>query len=201
MGQPPLVLVHGLWDTPRLFNRLRTALDGRRDPLLIPHLRHGLGHVPLVDLAAQLDQHITTAFGAEAVVDLLGFSMGGLVGRCWIQDFGGYRRTRRFLCVGSPQRGTLTAQLMPRAWLAGIADMKLGSAFLRRLDTIQQRHPERLAQLDCRSFYCRFDLMVVPSWRGVLPVGPIQPLPARTHPGLVNESRSLSYLCDALLEP
>lgn len=201
MAHPPLVLIHGLWDTPRLFNRLRTALRGQRDPLLIPHLEHGLGHVPLIDLARRLDQHINTALGTGATVDLLGFSMGGLVARAWIQEFGGHQRTRRFLCVGSPQRGTLTAQLVPRVLLAGIADMKLGSPFLRSLEANLKRHPERLASLDCRSFYCRTDLMVIPAWRGVLPVGSVQPLPARTHPGLVNESRSLARLTEVLLEP
>ena len=201
MAQPPLVLVHGLWDTPRLFDRLCTALNGERDPLLIPHLHHGLGHVPLIELAKRLDQHITAAFGCDTKVDLLGFSMGGLVGRAWIQELGGHRRTRRFLCVGSPQRGTLTAQLVPRALLAGIADMKLGSPFLRSLQTSLKRHPERLASLDCHSFYCRTDLMVIPSWRGVLPVGSVQHLPARTHPGLVNESRSIARLRALLLQP
>ena len=201
MAQPPLVLIHGLWDTPRLFNKLRNALDGRRDPLVIPHLHHGLGHVPLSELAARLAQHINEAVGPDATLDLLGFSMGGLIGRAWIQEFGGHARTRRFLCVGSPQRGTLTAQAVPRALLAGIADMKLGSPFVRGLQSSLQRHPERLASLDCRSFYCRFDLMVIPSWRGVLPVGSVEALPARTHPGLVNEPRSLARLREILLEP
>lgn len=201
MAQPPLVLVHGLWDTPRLFNRLRSALNGQRDPLLVPHLEHGLGHVPLIELAKRLDQHINAAFGTDTTIDLLGFSMGGLVGRAWIQQFGGHQRTRRFLCVGSPQRGTLTAQLVPRALLAGIADMKLGSRLIRSLRTDQLRHPERLASLDCRSFYCRFDLMVIPSWRGVLPLGSVEPLHAMTHPGLVNEASAVARLTEVLLEP
>jgi len=201
MAQPPLVLIHGLWDTPRLFNRLRTALDNRREPLLIPHLHHGLGHVPLIELARRLDQHINATLGPDTTLDLLGFSMGGLIGRAWIQDLGGHQRTRRFLCVGSPQRGTLMAQPVPRALLAGIADMKLGSPFLRAFQRSLKRHPQRLASLECRSFYCRFDLMVIPSWRGVLPVGSVEPLPARTHPGLVNEPRSLARLTEILLEP
>ena len=43
----PLVLVHGLFDTPRLFDTLRHRLAGRRSPLLVPHLPHALGSVPL----------------------------------------------------------------------------------------------------------------------------------------------------------
>ena len=59
----PLVLVHGLFDTPRIFDSLQRDLAGRRTPLLIPHLPHGLGEVPLEDLAAQLGSHIERRFG------------------------------------------------------------------------------------------------------------------------------------------
>jgi len=201
MSHPPLVLIHGLWDTPRLFRRLVEQLDGRRDPLLIPHLQHGLGQVPLETLTERLNSQIVDAFGPGETVDLLGFSMGGLLARAWIQQHGGYRRTRRFVCVGSPQRGTLTAQLMPRAVLPSIADMKLGSRFIRQLADDHQRHPQRLASIDCRSFYCRLDLMVIPSWLGVLPVGPVQALPAPTHPALITGSKPASILAESLLQP
>lgn len=85
----PLVLVHGLWDTPRLFEPLRAALAERRTPLLVPHLPHGLGWVPLSQLAEQLGTEIERALGPVQPLDLLGFSMGGVIGRSWIQLLGG----------------------------------------------------------------------------------------------------------------
>jgi len=196
----PLVLIHGLWNAPRLFNRLIAALDGRRQTLLVPHLPHGLGHVPLVELSAQLDAQIRATFGTHEAVDLLGFSMGGLLARAWIQWFGGHARTRSFHCVGSPQAGTLTAQLVPRAMLPGIADMKLGSRFLRELAATHQQTPQLLGAIQCCSYICRADLMVIPSWRGVLPVGPVISLPARGHLGLVRHPRCVAYLAKALQE-
>ncbi len=104
MAAPPLVLVHGLWDSPRLFRRLEQLLAGARDPLLVPHLSHRLGATPLLDLAERLGQAIERRFGAEEPIDLLGFSMGGVIGRCWL------------------------------LLLGGIADMKPGSPLLRRLN-------------------------------------------------------------------
>lgn len=199
MSQRPLVLVHGLWNTPRLFNRLIEALGGRRRHLLAPHLEHGLGHVPLLELTEMLEARITGAFGAEEPLDLLGFSMGGLLARAWIHWCGGDRRTGRFLCVGSPQRGTLTAQLVPRAMLAGIADMKIGSRFLRELDAAHRKAPQSLGRIDCCSYICRSDLMVIPSWRGVLPVGPVVALPAAGHLGLVNNPSCAALLAEALI--
>ena len=162
----PLVLVHGLWDTPRLFHRLIQGLDQPDRPLLAPHLPHGLGWIPLRQLASRLDQHIQQRFGADTRVDLLGFSMGGVIGRIWLQELGGVQRTRRFLSVGSPQQGTLAAQMIPRPLLAGAADMKVGSRLLRELN----RQPDALAGVECSSFFCRWDLMVCPGWRAVLPL-------------------------------
>ncbi|MFM7268736.1 MAG: hypothetical protein ACKOZT_09140, partial [Cyanobium sp.] len=53
-ASPPLVLVHGLFDTPRLFHGLRARLAPRRSAVLAPHLPHALGSVPLESLAADL---------------------------------------------------------------------------------------------------------------------------------------------------
>jgi len=193
----PLVLVHGLWDTPRLFRRLETQLAGRRPELLIPHLPHGLGFPPLEQLAQQLGRQIEQRYGPDQPIDLLGFSMGGVVARTWLQLLGGHRRTRRFWSVGSPQRGTLLAQWVPRWPLAGIADMKLGSRLLRQLNA----DPLGLRPVECSSFYCPTDLMVVPGWRATLPLGPRQALPVWTHRQLMAHPRALATLAEALLLP
>ncbi len=187
----PLVLVHGLWDTPRLFRPLVQALDPSWDrPLLIPHLPHGLGVVPLRQLAAQLDQHIRDRFGDTQELDLLGFSMGGVIGRIWLQERNGAERVRRFFSVGSPQNGTLAALPLPRALLAGAADMKFGSALLRDLN----RDPSALIRICCRSYYCSWDLMVCPGWRAVLPTGSRQRIPVWTHQQLIAHPRALAQL-------
>jgi triacylglycerol lipase len=165
---PPLVLVHGLWDTPRLFDRLRRELGGRRDPLLIPHLPHKLGATPLEALALSLGRQIESRFGPEQPVDLLGFSMGGVIARVWIQLLGGHQRTRRLITVASPQRGSWVALPWPRWPLGGIADMKPGSALLRRLDG----DLETLAPVECCSFYCPVDLMVFRAGRQCCPSVP-----------------------------
>lgn len=194
---PPLVLVHGLWDTPRLFQRLKRELAQDRQPLLIPHLPHRLGAVGLLELAEQLGGHIEAAFGREEPIDLLGFSMGGVVVRSWIQLLGGQRRSRRFHCVGSPQRGTWTAQPVPAVLLRGIAEMKRGSALLRRLDA----NLASLRPVDCRSYYCRTDLTVVPGWQARLPLGPAIAVPVATHRQLITHPRALAILRRELLRP
>ena len=187
----PLVLVHGLWDSPRLFRPLVQLLDQRFDrPLLIPHLPHGLGVVPLRELASQLDHHIQDRFGGSQELDLLGFSMGGVIGRIWLQELNGVARVRRFFSVGSPQNGTLAALPIPRVVLAGVADMKVGSGLLRDLN----RDQSVLRQTSCRSYFCTWDLLVCPGWRAVLPIGSRHRIPVWNHQQLIAHPRALVQL-------
>ena len=120
--------------------------------------------------------------------------MGAVISRTWLQLYGGHRRTRRFVSLGSPQNGTLVAQPWPRALVPGVADMKIGSALLRRLNA----DVSLLRGMDCMSFYCPCDLMVIPSWRGVLPVGPCRSLPVWSHRQLIQSPHSLDPLAQHL---
>ena len=195
----PLVLLHGLWDTPRLFRRLEQELL-RRSPaleLFAPHLPHRLGAVPIREIGAQLAALIEARFGSDTSLDLFGFSMGGVIGRTWLQEHRGCLRTRRFVCLGSPQNGTLAAQLVPRRLLAGIADMKVGSALLRDL----QRDQVLLASLECHSLFTPTDITVFPGWRAVLPLGTRRSLPVFTHRQLMIHPRAVRAVVDVLLAP
>lgn len=193
----PLVLLHGLWDTPRLFRRLEAELL-RRQPsleLYAPHLPHRLGATPIRELARQLASLLEARFPSEASLDLFGFSMGGVIARTWLQEHGGYRRTRRFVCLGSPQNGTLTAQLVPRRWMAGIADMKIGSPLLQDLAA----QSDRLQGIECHSLYSRTDITVFPGWRAVLPVGQRRALPVFTHRQLIVHPSAITQVAEVLL--
>ena len=105
-----------VWDTPRLFRRLIQALDQPQQPLLAPHLPHGLGVVPLRNSARRLDGQIRDQFGSKTPVDLFGFSMGGVIGRIWLQELRPVGRAV-FQCRQSTTRNS--AQPIPRFLLAG----------------------------------------------------------------------------------
>jgi len=194
---PPLVLVHGMLDTSSVFDSLRRELAGRREPLLIPDLPLRLGRTSVQAAAELLGRSIELAFGTDQPLDLLGFSMGGVIARYWIQLLGGHRRTRRFLSVGSPQQGTVTAQPWPGWLFGGIADLKQGSALLERLNG----DLDRLSRIECHSYYSPLDLVVLPGWRAVLPVGAITMLPVPTHPQLLRDPAAIKPLAKELLRP
>ena len=191
----PLVLVHGLLDTPRLFSRLQHRLEGQNRPILSPHLPHRFGAIPLRKLARQLDGLIQERWGPKTPIDLLGFSMGGVIARTWLQELDGAKRTHRFISVGSPQQGTFTAQCVPSWLFAGLADMKRGSPLLRSLNGDYAE----LQAVECLSFFCRWDLMVYPGWQAVLPIGKSTVVPVWTHQQLMSHPKSLDLLSESLL--
>ena len=185
-------------DTSRVFDRLLTYLGELQRPLLLlPDLPLRFGMTPIAESAALLAARIEAAFGAEQPIDLFGFSMGGVIARTWIQMLGGHRRTRRFISVASPHHGTLTAQPWPRRPMAGIADLKQGSALLRQLNG----DLSSLEAIECCSFYSAIDLAVLPGWRAVLPVGRTQILPVWAHPQLLRAPQSVQLLAAELLRP
>jgi triacylglycerol lipase len=187
--------VHGLLDTPAVFDRLRRQLEPQRTNLLAPSLPLRLGITPIEEAAAQLGREIDAAYPEGQPLDVLGFSIGGVIARTWIQQLGGHQRTRRFISVGSPQQGTLTAQPWPGRVFRGLADLKWGSPLLRELNTSLST----LHGVDCHSFYSALDLAVVPGWRAVLPIGERTMLPVATHPQLLRDPAALRPLARELL--
>ena len=189
--------MHGLLDTPEVFKKLKSEIEHQREDLLIPHLSLRLGRTPIEEAAAELAEHIEAAYPGHSPLDLLGFSIGGVIARTWIQRLGGHRRTRRFISLGSPQQGTLTAQPWPGQIFKGLADLKRDSALLRELNS----NSELLESIDCHSFYSALDLAVLPGWRAVLPIGLQTELPVATHPQLLRDSAAIKPLAEELLRP
>ncbi len=190
-----LVLVHGLWDEPSVFDRFVGYLQTEDLSIFIPHLEHEGGRVCLKNLAIELDHLILDRFGTDEFIQLIGFSMGGLISRIWLQQMGGASRTSSFISVGSPHRGTFTAQLFPTKLFCGIAEMKRGSALVKELN----RETHLLKSVRCISFYCRWDLMVFPGWQAVLPIGKHFASPVFTHKDLITHHRSLEILAEAII--
>ncbi|KGG12288.1 MULTISPECIES: esterase/lipase family protein [Prochlorococcus] len=186
----PLVLIHGLWDTPSIFDRLIHCLDVPHRMIYAPHLPHQFGRRSIFELATDFESLICRRFANNVSIDILGFSMGGLIGRTWLQELGGANRTSRFISVGSPQNGTLTAQLVPSFIFPGIADMKLGSQLIISLD----KSSHALDNVECISYFCGIDLMVFPGWRATLPCGETKSVPVLSHKALIARSTGVDSL-------
>lgn len=187
----PVVLVHGFKDDAAKMRRLARHLqaEGRQ-----PHsctVAPSWGQVGVDALAEQLKAFIEASVPDGQPVDLVGFSMGGLVSRYYLQRLGGLERVRRFVTIATPHGGSLWAWLLPNA---ACRQMRPGSAFLLDL----ARDADRLAPTGFTSFWTPFDAIVLPAKSAVLPAARCRKIWCLAHPLMVREPRCLRAVAEAL---
>ena len=191
----PIILIHGLWNTSSIFSLISSKLDEKEVEYFAPTLNHAFGMTSIVELTNLMDQLIVEKYGLEQEIDILGFSMGGIIGRYWINKFNGHKRTKRFITIGSPHNGTLTSQLVPKYPFRGISEMKINSSLLRDL----ANYDYFLNDIDCISFFTYWDLMVFPGWRANLNVGEKISLNIFKHRNLVRNPAAVERIIERLI--
>ena len=191
----PIILIHGLWNTSSIFSLISSKLDEKEVEYFAPTLNHAFGMTSIVELTNLIDQLIVEKYGLEQEIDILGFSMGGIIGRYWINKFNGYKRTKRFITIGSPHNGTLASQLVPKYPFRGISEMKINSSLLRDL----AKYDYFLNDIECISFFTFWDLMVFPGWRAHLNVGEKISLKILKHRNLVRNPAAVERILERIM--
>ncbi|MCI0570847.1 MAG: lipase [Myxococcaceae bacterium] len=156
-------------------------------------LRPNDGEAPIAILAAQLAAAVTRvrAEVGTAHVDLVGFSMGALVSRYFIQRLEGRAQVRRFVSISGPHQGTVLAWARGNA---GASDMRPGSALLRELAA--DENP--FAGVDVFAFWTPLDLMIVPSSSSRLPGAIERTFSVPGHWLMLRDGRVLRSVTEAL---
>lgn len=190
--QNPVVLVHGIYSTAADFARLARHLREEGHEVLTLDLIPNNGLVGLDELAGQLADFVKARL-PEGRFDLVGFSMGGLVSRYYMQRLGGARRVDHFVTLAAPHHGTWMA------WanrLPGGHQMRRHSAFIRDLGGDQ----DCLKNVRFTSFYTPLDLIVVPGASAEMPEARNVCVWALMHPSLILEKRCIRAVAEALKE-
>ena len=195
VNRNPIILIHGLWNTSSIFSFITSKLDEQGVDYFAPTLNHSFGMTSIVELTNLMDQLILEKYGLQQEIDVLGFSMGGVIGRYWINKLNGYKRTKRFITIGSPHNGTLASQLVPKYPFRGISEMKINSSLLRDLS----KYDYFLNDIDCISFFTFWDLMVFPGWRAHLNVGEKISLKILKHRNLVRNPAAVDRIIERLM--
>jgi triacylglycerol lipase len=187
----PVLLVHGLKDSSRKMRRLARHLreSGREAHLL--DLIPSWGQVGLEVLAAQIAEFVEKTFAPEQRFDFVGFSMGGLVGRYYLQRLGGLQRVDRFVTIAAPHQGSLLAWLIPNA---GCRQMRPGSEFLRDLES----DVHRLREVRFTSLWTPFDLIILPQKSSVMAMATNRLIWCLAHPLMVFQPSALRAVAAAL---
>ncbi|MEU3468374.1 alpha/beta fold hydrolase [Streptomyces sp. NPDC006687] len=154
---PPVLLLHGFTDNRSVFVLLRRALGagGRRrvetynySPLTLD-LRVTAQHL------ARRVEELCERSGQDRV-DLVGHSLGGLVGRYYVQRLGGDARVRTLVTLGTPHGGTRVAPFMDAHPL--VRQMRPDSPVMAEL-----RAPAPGCRTRCVAFWSRFDALMAPT--------------------------------------
>ena len=194
LDRNPVILIHGIWDTKTIFSTMSAHLTKLGWCVHSLNLTPNDGSLGLDSLAKQLADYISETFDPEQALDIVGYSMGGIVSRYYVQRLGGIHRVQRFVTISSPHKGTLTAYSLP---LPGYLDMRPNSGLLRDL----YQDVTMLKRINFTSMWTPFDVMIVPSNSSQMPVGKEVKVNVLLHRQMVTDPQSINALVEELKAP
>ncbi|MFN7523704.1 MAG: esterase/lipase family protein [Aphanizomenon sp.] len=192
--QNPVLVVHGLNETGAVVNKMEFYLRQQGLSVYTVDLIPNNGSEVLEKLAQQVANYVNDTFEAAQLLDIVGFSMGGIVSRYYIQRLGGINKVQRFITISSPHKGTIIAY---GTWLAGAVQMRPNSDFINDLNA----DFKMLKQLNFTSIWTPYDLMILPATSSRLGIGKEVTIPVILHPLMLTDTRTLTIVADALIEP
>ncbi|MGC9527875.1 MAG: esterase/lipase family protein [Limnospira sp.] len=190
----PVVLIHGIFDTAGIFRLMSAYLRGRGWDVHSFNLCPNYGLAGLDRLAEQISHYVEKTFPPGQPFDLVGFSMGGIVSRYYVQRLGGLDRVQRLIAISAPHYGTWLAYFYPTL---GAFQMRPYCPFLCDLN----RDIETLDQINFTSIWTPFDAMILPASSSRVPVGDEILLDVLLHAWMVRDSRCIKAVEKALRAP
>ena len=174
-----IVLVHGFGDSGRRFARLQRRLDAAGHHCHCPTLKPADARYGIADLARKLADYIDAQLPDSTRFAMVGFSMGCLISRTYLQQLGGANRAWAFFAISGPHQGSWLAYGYPGQ---GCREMRRGSAFLQQL----AQSVDALGPLPLFAYRTPFDLMVLPSRSAHWPQAHNKVVPTLLHRGMVS---------------
>lgn len=151
-----IILVHGIFDTGKIFDSLISKLEVNGHQCYAPDLKPSDAKLGIADLSEKLKKYIDQQIGVDEPIAVIGFSMGTIVSRYYLQQLDGYKRTKAFFSISGPHKGTLTAYFYPGE---GVKDLRPNSRLLNDL----AKSENKLSHIALYSYRTPFDAMIVPS--------------------------------------
>lgn len=194
MKRNPVLLIHGIWDTIEVFNTMFNHLSKKGWEVHRINLTPNTGFARLESLALQVKNYIDQTFSHHDKIDLVGFSMGGLVTRYYLQRLQGINKVDRYINISAPNHGTIIAHGLP---IGGISQMRPNSKFLKDLNKDAE---EILSQIKFTWMWTPHDLMIIPAKSTCLKVGKGLQFPVKVHKWMISDKEVLNTLESLLLE-
>jgi triacylglycerol lipase len=151
-----IILVHGIFSSSKIFHFMRKKLQAHGFNCHAPDLIPNDGKYGIEDLAIKVQNYIKDQLSGTSDFVLIGFSMGGIVSRYYLQYLGGKEVVSSFFSISTPHNGSYMAQLLPGK---GLKQLRPKSNFLKQMKDDESV----LSSLNLYSYWTPFDLSIVPS--------------------------------------
>jgi triacylglycerol lipase len=151
-----IVLVHGLLNTGKIFFLMKRILEKRGLECFAPDLKPIDARYGLEDLSKKLKDKINSELGEADKFILIGFSMGGIIARHYLQYLGGASRVDYFFSISTPHHGSKLAYLYPGK---GMKQLRSNSSFINKLE----ENESILKDIKLFSYWTPLDLIIIPS--------------------------------------
>ncbi len=168
------ILIPGIFDRGKSMLRMQRALGEAGFTARTINLKANSGWYGMEPMARQLRDLVEEVSGNGETCALVGFSMGGIVARYYLQRMGGAEKVHKFIALSSPHFGSLWAHLLP---YKGGRQLRIGSEFLDNLN----RDTEVLEGVAPVSIWTPYDATIVPHTSSRLPVGNTYQVPVSLH--------------------
>ncbi|MCL1048655.1 alpha/beta hydrolase [Shewanella abyssi] len=152
-----IVLVHGIFNTGHVMHWMKRQLELAGHECFAPTLASFDGRLGIEHAAKDLQEQINQAFGFADEVVIIGFSMGGIVGRYYLQCLDGARRVSQFFSLSAPHAGSWWAYLPYPS--KGIKQLRPKSELLLKLAATENT----LDNVQVYSYRTPMDFSIVPS--------------------------------------
>ena len=190
----PVLCVHGIWDDALVFQRMIARLEQAGIPKVHAlDLKPNDGSESIEELSAQVQREAARLMqeAGSNRIDLIGFSMGALVSRYFLQRLGGAATVRRYISISGPHKGTVTA--FARG-MRGIQQMRPASPLL--LDLEKDEKP--WGGVEVHSFWTPMDLMIVPASSSRLEGAMERKFPVLLHPLMLSNRKVIDAVIEVL---
>lgn len=185
------ILIPGIFDYGWSMSRMKQALESAGFTAHYIHLRYNSGWRGMEHLSRQLQNRVEEFTEVGGSCALVGFSMGGIVARHYLQMLGGLERVHKFIAISSPHYGSYWASLLP--YLGG-RQLRIGSKFLADLN----RDIEMLSPTAPVCIWTRYDITIVPHTSALLPIGRNYQVPVKLHRWMPSDPGVISLVGEEL---
>ena len=187
----PVLLLHGLKDDARKMEPMAVYLRRQGRVVDTISLTPSWGQKGLEVLAEDLAAFIQSRYSTGQKIDLVAFSMGGLVARYYLQRLGGLERVDCLVTISTPHHGTFLAYFLGNS---GGRQMRFQSEFLRDL----ARDAVRLKTISFTSLWTPLDAIILPARSSIMAEADNQKMIVVAHPLMVRQRGCLEAVQRAL---